>query len=95
MRVRGGDVRLLKGRLQCWSRSTDSGRILPCFFCGSCGSRVWHGDKDRADEISIKGGSLDEPLDLTNAIHIWTSRKLRGVAIPDGARQYAEEPDGS
>lgn len=94
VRVRGGDVRLLKGRLQRWSRSTASGRTLPCFFCCSCGSRVWHGDKDREEEISIKGGSLDEPVDLTNAIHIWTSRKLPGVIIPEGARQYAEEPDG-
>ena len=91
--VRSGDVRLLKGRRQWWSRSTDSGRTLPCFFRSSCGSRVWHGDKDRADEISIKGGSLDEPVDVTNAVHIWTSRKLRGVIIPEGAQQYAEEPD--
>jgi hypothetical protein len=54
---------------------------------------VWHGDKDGADEISIKGGSLDEPFDLTNAVHIWTSRKLSGVMVPDNALQFAGEPD--
>jgi hypothetical protein len=86
-------VRLLSGRLESWTRSTGSGGSLTCFFCPDCGSRVWHGDKDHEDEISIKGGSLDEPVDLADAIHIWTSRKLNGVAVPAGAKQYAEEPD--
>ena len=35
---------------------------------------------------------LDEPVDLTGAIHIWTSRKLNGVVIPEGPRQYPGEP---
>jgi hypothetical protein len=54
---------------------------------------VWHGDKELEDEISIKGGSLDEPVDLTDAIHIWTSRKLTGVVIPAGSLQYEGEPE--
>ena len=91
--VHSADVRLLQGTLHRWSRPTDRGRTLACFFCAECGSRVWHGDKDKADEISIKGGSLDEPVSLTDAIHIWTARKLPGVVIPKGARQYAGEPD--
>ena len=93
VRVRSADVRLLTGEPQRWVRATDSGRTLACFFCTRCGSRVWHGDKDGADEISIKGGSLDEPFDLTNAVHIWTSRKLSGVMVPDNALQFAGEPD--
>jgi hypothetical protein len=91
--VRSADVRLLKGTLRRWSRATDSGRTLACFFCGDCGSWVWHGDKDQADEISVKGGSFDEPVDLTHAVHIWTSRKLPGVVIPEGAKTFTAEPD--
>lgn len=91
--VLSAHVQLLAGRLESWTRPTDSGKSLTCFFCPACGSRVWHGDKDLDDEISIKGGSLDEPVDLIDAIHIWTSRKLNGVIVPPGARQYAEEPD--
>jgi hypothetical protein len=90
--VRSADVQLLKGNLQRWSRPTASGRTLACFFCSNCGSRVWHGDKDQADEISIKGGSLDEPVDLTGAIHIWTARKLAGIVVPENAEQYLGEP---
>jgi hypothetical protein len=91
--VRSSDVRLVQGKLQRWSRSTDSGRTLDCFFCPDCGSRVWHGDKDQEVAISIKGGSLDEPIDLGAAIHIWTCRKLPGVIIPEHAKQHAMEPD--
>jgi hypothetical protein len=91
--ARSADVRLLTGRLGHWTRSTDSGGSLTCFFCPDCGSRVWHGDREREDEISIKGGSLDEPVDLADATHIWTSRKLSGVIIPEGNRQYPGEPD--
>ncbi|QRM30459.1 GFA family protein [Microvirga sp. VF16] len=91
--ARSADVRLLTGKLSHWTRPTDAGRTLTCFFCPYCGSRVWHGNKDQEDEISLKGGSLDEPVDLTDAIHIWTSRKLNGVVIPEGNRQYPGKPD--
>ncbi len=91
--VRSADVRLIQGKLLRWSRRTDSGRTLHCFFCSACGTRVWHGDQDTESEISVKGGSLDEPVDLSGAIHIWTIRKLPGVLIPKGAQQYAMEPD--
>jgi hypothetical protein len=40
----------------------------------------------------IKVGSLDEPVDISAAIHIWTSRKLPDIAIPDGVRQFPKEP---
>jgi len=39
----------------------------------------------------VKAGSLDEPVDISNAVHIWTSRKLPSVVIPEDARQFAEE----
>jgi hypothetical protein len=45
------------------------------------------------ETLSIKGGSLDDPVDLSTAFHIWTKQKLPVVVIPDGARQFAGEPD--
>lgn len=80
-----------QGEAQRWSRPTDSGRTLHCHFCARCGSRVWH-ESAGNDTVSIKGGTLDAPVDLTNAIHIWASRKLPGVIIPAHAQQYPEEP---
>ena len=91
--VRRSDVQITRGELSWWSRKTDTGRTLKCGFCPTCGSRVLHERPAMPDTISIKGGSFDDPVDLGPAIHIWTSRKLPGVVIPDGARQYPKEPD--
>jgi hypothetical protein len=80
-----------QGRVRTWSRPTASGGVLVCTFCETCGSRISHADA-RQNTISVKGGSLDEPPDLTNAMHIWTSRRLPGVLIPEHAVQLPEEP---
>jgi hypothetical protein len=83
--------RLLQGKVKTWSRSTDSGRILECKFCPECGSRVWHETAGGSDMLSVKGGSLDQPLDLDSAVHVWVSRKLPGVIIPAHAAQFPQE----
>jgi hypothetical protein len=82
---------LRQGEVTTWRRPTDSGRVLDCTFCAVCGSRLCHttpGDQT----VSIKGGSLDQAPDLSTAQHIWTSRKLVGVVIPEGAVQFPGEP---
>jgi hypothetical protein len=91
--VRRSDFRLVQGKLRHWSRPADSGRTVQCHFCAICGSRLWHGSSEHEDTISVKGGSLDEPIDLAAAVHIWTSRKMPGAIIPEHARQFPEEPD--
>jgi hypothetical protein len=83
--------RLLQGKVKTWSRATDSGRILDCKFCPDCGSRVWHETAGGSETMSIKGGTLDQSLDLASAVHVWTSRKLPGVIIPEHATRFAEE----
>ena len=84
--------RLISGKPRTWSRPTDSGRQLDCKFCPDCGSRVWHERAGGAEAISVKGGSLDQPLDFAEAVHIWTSRKLPSFVIPEGAIHFPEEP---
>ena len=91
--VRRADFHLAEGTVSYWSRPTDSGRILTCAFCPACGSRLWHQGEDPAAPISVKGGSLDLPPDLSAAVHIWTARKLASVVIPEGVRQFPGEPD--
>lgn len=91
--VRRAALRVTRGAPKSWSRPTDSGRTLHCLFCPDCGARLWHQAAGEPETITVKGGSLDEPPGLGDAIHIWTSRKLPGVVIPDGAPQYAEEPE--
>lgn len=83
---------LTQGMPKAWTRPTDSGQILTCYFCPTCGSRLWHDAPHEPLTITIKAGSLDQPVDLSNAIHIWTSRRLKGGTIPDKAEQWPEEP---
>ncbi len=90
--VNSAELRLIAGDPHRWSRPTDSGKMLDCWFCPDCGSRLWHGNKTDPGTVSVKGGSLDQPVDLGTAVHIWTSRKLPGVIIPADAMQFPGEP---
>lgn len=91
--VSRGALRLLQGTPSYWSRVAGSGHSLECAFCSNCGSRLWHQSSGHPNTINIKGGSLDEPLDLAKAVHIWASSALPGVVIPPGATFFAHEPD--
>lgn len=91
--VAASDFRLTRGTPKLWTRPTASGRILDCAFCPDCGSRLWHRPRGDSETLNIKGGSLDEPLDLRAAIHIWTSRRLPGIAVPADAAQFPFEPE--
>lgn len=75
-----------------WTRDADSGRKVECVFCPECGSRIWHQSSVFSETLTVKGGSLDEAVDLSEAVHIWTSRRVPGVVIPEGAKQFDEEP---
>jgi hypothetical protein len=92
--VRRADFRLTHGEVRSWTRDTDSGGRLKCVFCPDCGSRLWHeAENIQEATLSVKGGSLDRPVDLSGAMHIWISRKLPGVVIPAGAITAPQEPD--
>lgn len=93
--VRSGDFRVTQGETRHWTRGTDSGRRLRCVFCPQCGSRLWHEGEPKGATISVKGGSIDGGVDLGVAHHIWVSRKLPGVVIPEGRPQFPEEPPRS
>ena len=85
-------LRVTRGSPQFWTRRADSGGEVRCAFCADCGSRLWHEREGISETVSIKAGSLDEPVDMTDAVHIWTSRKLPGVIIAEDALQYPQEP---
>ncbi|WP_119389110.1 GFA family protein [Taklimakanibacter lacteus] len=84
--------RITKGEPKFWSRRGDSGLQINGAFCPHCGSRLWDEPQDAPDIVVLKGGSLDQPIDMAKAIHIWTSRKLPGMIIPPDAAQFPEEP---
>ena len=87
--------RLTAGELRRFPRDTDSGGRLACDYCADCGSRLRHEAADRdAPTVTVKAGTLDSPVDIAAAIHIWTARRMPGIAIPEGALRYPGEPPG-
>src|SRR4030095_13489804 len=77
--VRRDTLKVVHGRPAFWTRQTVSGHTLECAFCSSCGSRLWHQSSGYPETVNVKAGSLDQSVDLTDAVHIWTSSKLPGV----------------
>ena len=75
--------------LSCYTRKTDSGGLLDCYFCTICGARVLHSRQGKKT-MSVKGGCL-EGLDWSKAKHIWCSRAV--VKIPEGVQRWDKEPD--
>lgn len=90
--VPSSSLRLTEGEPRFYEWDGDSGSRLRGAFCPSCGSRLWH-QTLLEDSVSIKAGSLDGPVDVSDATHIWISSKLPGVAIPTECKQFPEEPD--
>lgn len=69
----------LEEKLAVFTRPTDSGNTMHCYFCPKCGVRILHVmyDKDgkRLDKVSFKGGCV-EGLDWKGFKHILSSRRL-------------------
>jgi hypothetical protein len=93
LEVPSAGLRVTRGTPKFWGRGTDTGKRIRCAFCPNCGSRLWHESEGPAETLTIKAGSLDEPVDISTATHIWTCRMLPGTTIPAGVRQYPKEPD--
>lgn len=89
--VRAADLSVVRGSPKRWSRPAAVAGTLDCTFCPDCGSRLFHRSPGE-DVVSVKGGSLDVAPDLSGAAHIWTARKLAGVAIPPGVPTFPGEP---
>ena len=86
--------RVTAGTPQFFEWETDSGNRGRGAFCSSCGTRLWHqAARENVERVSVKAGSFDDPVDLSNAIHIWLASKLSGVIVPSDARQFPQEPE--
>lgn len=75
-----------------WKRSTDTGNTLECYFCKTCGVRLFHRsilpDGQAEPFLSVKGGVV-EGLSWENVYHIFT-RNAR-VSVPEGSYLGAKE----
>ncbi|KAK4098526.1 hypothetical protein N658DRAFT_499368 [Parathielavia hyrcaniae] len=86
----------LASKLGVWTRPTDSGGSMDCYFCRGCGVRVVHrvrgADGVARDTVNIKAGLLGGPLDWRGAPHIYTRSAV--VEVPRGVETWKGAPEG-
>ncbi len=86
------DSLTVSGATMSWRRPTDSGSHTNCHFCTRCGSRLYHAGENRPGMVTIKGGSLDDAVDLEPVAHIWTRSKQDWMILPEGVPQWETQP---
>ncbi|KAI0886589.1 Mss4-like protein, partial [Annulohypoxylon maeteangense] len=84
----------LAAKLKCYTRQTEKGRSMDCYFCSECGSRMFHrivdADGKPRPSVSIKGGCI-EGLNWNGGMHIYVRSAV--IKIPaEWGEQYETLP---
>ena len=87
------DTIAFTGEMECWGRPTDSGSYTECYFCPKCGTRLYHSGRNRPGLITVKGGSIDRGQSLDFVAHIWVSRKVDWIDLPEALPQWDTQPE--
>ncbi|KAI0179835.1 Mss4-like protein [Hypoxylon sp. FL1284] len=85
----------LAARLTRWTRQTEKGRSMDCYFCSRCGSRMFHrivdADGTPRPTVSIKGGCVEGlEWDWAGGMHIFMRSAV--IKIPAEWEQYETLP---
>ncbi len=73
----------LKGELCSFSRATDSGGTMVCYFCPECGTRIYHQKKGEEGVVILKPGTLDDADANSPDRQLWTSVRQDWICLPD------------
>jgi hypothetical protein len=90
--VKSEAFELLAGAPRKFTRSSDSGRRLHCFFCPDCGNRIYHEREGSRGTVNVKAGTLDDRSWLVPAVHVWTAEKQPWVRIDEGTPCFEGQP---
>jgi len=84
---------ITRGEPRHWQRSSDSGRAVDCFFCGTCGVRIYHSGSGGSDWLNVKPGTLDDTRWLRPVGHLWTNSAQGWVPLGEEMLIYRRQPD--
>jgi hypothetical protein len=59
-------------------------------FCSKCGSPLYARSDHDPDDIRVRLGGFDGPIDASITGHVWTSSKADWYSIEDSIPQYHE-----
>lgn len=72
--------------------AADSGTRRFGWFCGSCGSRIAHGQQPSNGILSLRTGTLDDRRWVTPVGDIWLQSAQSWVTIPAERLQFDRQP---
>jgi hypothetical protein len=77
------------GKPKSFKRAAGSGKEHQVFFCGTCGTIVWHRYAIApANLLIVRAGTLDRPGAVRPAIHIFTRSKVPWLTLPADALAF-------
>lgn len=83
---------ITQGQPQEWRRKSDSDREVICFFCGNCGTRLFHQPERNPNIANLKPGTLDDTSWLQPVGHVWTRSAQPWFIIPEDTLQEEKQP---
>ena len=75
MILRTSGFAITGGELTRWDRPTDQGGVAQCWFCPTCGNRIYHDNPAFPGMLRLKPGTLDDTSVIDPAVHVWTCRE--------------------
>lgn len=69
-----------------------SGTTKYNFFCGNCGTRLWHSADNPPKGITLKVGTLDDSAGIEPRGHLWVSKKQEGIELDPASDQQSTQP---
>ena len=83
---------LTQGTPRRYDDRADSGRTLPRYFCGDCGSPLYTHRETTPEILVLRAGSLDHPAGLKITMHIWTASARSWSWIDPATEQHPGQP---
>ena len=83
----------VEGDVASFERGSDSGFTTLCYFCPSCGTRLYHQSERAPGYATLKAGTLDDTGMVNPVAHFWVRRKQPWVRLPDDVPQFDAQPD--
>jgi hypothetical protein len=75
-----------------YRRPTQSGAHTICWFCRTCGTRVYHQSLRSLEFVTLKAGTLDDTTAVAPVAHLWVKRKQPWVQLSADVPRYATQP---
>jgi hypothetical protein len=83
----------VQGPLAAFEKASDSGAVTTCWFCPTCGSRLFHTSSRSPEVATLKAGTLDDASKVAPAAHLWVSRKQGWVRLDPVTPAFETQPD--